>query len=108
DKTRKWAYRAIRQGWPEYEQWLKACLERANAYNLRFMSPMDESEVFGIARSVAKWTYNNMSESSFISFVEKTHSKEIQSKRGASGGRKSRGGGRPVGSFDEKSKSRSE
>ncbi|MCY5064039.1 replication initiation protein, partial [Salmonella enterica subsp. enterica serovar 1,4,[5],12:i:-] len=23
DKTRKWAYRAIRQGWPEYEQWLK-------------------------------------------------------------------------------------
>ncbi|NAV10207.1 replicase, partial [Salmonella sp. zj-f94] len=36
DKTRKWAYRAIRQGWPEYEQWLKACYERASAYNLQF------------------------------------------------------------------------
>ncbi|MCV5365250.1 replication initiation protein, partial [Escherichia coli] len=23
DQTRKWAYRAIRQGWPEYEQWLQ-------------------------------------------------------------------------------------
>lgn len=33
DKTRKWAYRAIRQGWPEYDQWVKACHERANAYN---------------------------------------------------------------------------
>jgi hypothetical protein len=42
DKTRKWAYRAIRQGWPEYEQWLKACYERANAYNLQFPACLDE------------------------------------------------------------------
>ncbi|MGL5146805.1 MAG: replication initiation protein, partial [Plesiomonas shigelloides] len=42
DKTRKWAYRAIRQGWPEYDQWLQACFERAKAYNLQFTAPLDE------------------------------------------------------------------
>ena len=52
DKTRKWAYRAIRQGWPEYEQWLEACYERANAYNLQFTSPLDEKEVGGIAKAL--------------------------------------------------------
>ncbi|MCF2313299.1 replication initiation protein, partial [Klebsiella quasipneumoniae subsp. similipneumoniae] len=61
DKTRKWAYRAIRQGWPEYEQWLQACYERACAYNLQFARPLDENEVRGIAKSIAKWTSNKFS-----------------------------------------------
>ncbi|WP_205419030.1 primase C-terminal domain-containing protein, partial [Klebsiella pneumoniae] len=56
DKTRRWAYRAIRQGWPEYDQWLQACYERASAYNLQFALPLDENEVMGIAKSIAKWT----------------------------------------------------
>ena len=54
DKTRKWAYRAIRQGWPEYEQWLQACYERACAYNLQFVSPLSENEVLGISKSISK------------------------------------------------------
>ena len=65
DKTRKWAYRAIRQGWPEYDQWLQACYERASAYNLQFPAPLDENEVKGIAKSIAKWTNNKFSEISF-------------------------------------------
>ena len=92
NKTRKWAYRAIRQGWPEYEQWLKACYERASAYNLQFASPLDENEVMGIAKSIAKWTQIKLSKDGFDLFVKKTHTKEIQSKRGM----KSKGGGRPV------------
>ena len=91
DKTRKWAYRAIRQGWPQYEQWLQACYERARAYNLQFSAPLDENEVSGIAKSIAKWTYKNFSEANFLQYVADTHSSEIQSKRGM----KSRGGGRP-------------
>ncbi len=91
DKTRKWAYRAIRQGWPEYEQWLQACYERASAYNLQFASPLDENEVIGIAKSISKWTSRNLSKMSFEEFVEKTHTPKIQSKRGM----KSKGGGRP-------------
>ncbi|EIE7027974.1 replication initiation protein, partial [Salmonella enterica subsp. enterica serovar Derby] len=82
DKTRKWAYRAIRQGWPEYEQWLQACYERASAYNLQFLAPLDENEVSGIAKSIAKWTYKNFSEANFVQYVADTHSSEIQSKRG--------------------------
>ncbi|MEH5743272.1 replication initiation protein, partial [Klebsiella pneumoniae] len=91
DKTRKWAYRAIRQGWPEYDQWLQACYERASAYNLQFSAPLDENEVIGIAKSISKWTSRNLSKTSFEEFVEKTHTPKIQSKRGM----KSKGGGRP-------------
>ncbi|MCV5580528.1 primase C-terminal domain-containing protein, partial [Escherichia coli] len=61
DKTRRWAYRAIRQGWPEYDQWLQACYECASAYNLQFALPLDENEVMGIAKSIAKWTECNFS-----------------------------------------------
>ncbi|EQA7186949.1 replication initiation protein, partial [Escherichia coli] len=95
DKTRKWAYRAIRQGWPEYEQWLLACYERAYAYNLQFATPLDEKEVNGIAKSIAKWTYSKFSYDSFSEYVIRTHTKEIQSIRGGKGGKLSKGGGRP-------------
>ena len=95
DKTRKWAYRAIRQGWPEYDQWLQACYERACAYNLQFALPLDENEVMGIAKSISKWTSNHFSGDSFEQYVVATHSSEIQSIRGRIGGKKSIGGGRP-------------
>ncbi|MGS6149956.1 primase C-terminal domain-containing protein, partial [Klebsiella pneumoniae] len=86
-----WAYRAIRQGWPEYDQWLQACYERASVYNLQFAVPLDENEVKGIAKSIAKWTSIKITEKSFEAFVLATHSSDIQSKRG----RVSKGGGRP-------------
>lgn len=98
DKTRKWAYRAIRQGWPEYDQWLQACYERASAYNLQFSAPLDENEVNGIAKSIAKWTHGKFTAESFCEFVKSTHMSKIQSERGRKGGIGgviSRGGGRP-------------
>lgn len=95
DKTRKWAYRAIRQGWPEYDQWLQACYERAYAYNLQFSAPLDENEVNGIAKSIAKWTHGEFTAESFYEFVKSTHMSKIQSERGRKGGVISRGGGRP-------------
>lgn len=100
DKTRKWAYRAIRQGWPEYEQWLQACYERACAYNLQFVSPLSENEVLGISKSISKWTANNFSEDRFIEYIKNTHRSEIQRKRGGKGGNLSNSGGRPKGSFN--------
>uniref|UniRef100_UPI0028A6F93C replication initiation protein n=1 Tax=Pantoea septica TaxID=472695 RepID=UPI0028A6F93C len=96
DKTRKWAYRAIRQGWPEYDQWLQACYERASAYNQQLAAPLDENEVSGIAKSIAKWTHGKLTEESFHEYVSRTHTTEIQSKRGRLGGMKSRGGGRYI------------
>jgi len=96
DKTRKWAYRAIRQGWPEYDQWLQACYDRASAYNLQFAAPLDEKEMLGIAKSIAKWTHRELTEESFQNYVKETHSTEVQSKRGSLGGRVSHGGGRKI------------
>jgi len=86
DKTRKWAYRAIRQGWPEYDQWLQACYERASAYNLLFSAPLDENEVSGIVKSIAKWTHARFSENTFSNYVLSTHTSEIQKRRGISSG----------------------
>jgi len=88
DKTRKWAYRAIRQGWPEYEQWLQACYERACAYNIQFTEPLDEKEVRGVSKSIAKWIFSNFSQSGFEQYVIKTHTSEIQSRRGRLSGLK--------------------
>jgi len=68
--------------------------ERAYAYNLQFSAPLDENEVNGIAKSIAKWTSKNFTSSSFEEFITKTHSPEIQSKRGRVGGLISKGGGR--------------
>ncbi len=65
------------RGWPEYEQWLQACYERASAYNLQFAVPLDENEVSGIAKSIAKWTSSKFSEESFSDFVKKTHTKKF-------------------------------
>ncbi len=93
DETRKWAYRAIRQGWPEYDQWLKACHERASAYNLQFAAPLDENEVNGIAKSIAKWTREKFSEESFLRYIKLTHGSSVQSRRGKIGGSISSGGG---------------
>lgn len=33
EMTRKWAYRAIRQGWPAFSQWLDAVIQRVEMYN---------------------------------------------------------------------------
>ncbi|WP_085046926.1 replication initiation protein [Cronobacter sakazakii] len=96
EKTRKWAYRAIRQGWPDYDVWLAACIERVDAYNLKFTSPLDRNEVLSIAKSIAKWTSDKFSPESFNEYVALTHGSKIQAKRGRLGGLKSKGGGRKV------------
>lgn len=64
EKLRTWAYRAIRQGWPEYERWHEAVLERARAYNA-FEAPLPDNEVRATAKSVAKWTHSRLSQEGF-------------------------------------------
>lgn len=83
----KWSYKAIRQGWPDYEQWLEACFTRAVGYNKQqFKQPLPENEVKHTAKSVAKWTHKNFSPSAFSAW---------QANQGAKGGKISKGGGRP-------------
>lgn len=77
DRLRLWSYKAIRQGWPGFDRWHLAVLERARAYN-DFAVPLHESEVRATAKSVAKWTHRNFSPSAFSA---------LQSARGRRGGR---------------------
>ena len=87
DYLSTWAYKAIRQGWPEYERWLEACLTRAEGYNKKtFKEPLPQSEIKATAKSVARWTHKNFSAAGFS---------EWQAKQGAKGGKVSKGGGRP-------------
>ena len=80
EKLRTWAYRAIRQGWPEYERWHEAVLTRAQAYN-DFEAPLPDSEVRATAKSVARYTHRNFSPANFSA---------VQAQRGGKKGEKAR------------------
>lgn len=86
DDLRLWAYKAIRQGWPGFQQWQAACLDRAFGYNAQFAAPLGLSEVRHIAKSVAKWTHKNLSRESFERLVRATHAPELQAARGRKSG----------------------
>lgn len=77
DSLRKWAYKAIRQGYPEHEQWTRACEQRALMINNQLSSPLDRAEIMHIAKSVAKFTARNFSKQGFS---------EWQSTQGKKGG----------------------
>ncbi|EAV2605866.1 plasmid replication protein [Salmonella enterica] len=86
EKTRRWAYRAIRQGYPDFTQWLAAVIQRVEMYNAQLTNPLSLPECACIGRSIAKWTYQRMSEKAFAQFVADTHTPEIQAIRGRKGG----------------------
>ena len=73
NRLRKWAYKAIRQGWPDADQWHRACLDRAVGYN-QTCNPLPVSEVHATAKSVGKWTYRHFSSAAFS---------ELQAHRGS-------------------------
>jgi hypothetical protein len=89
EKTRQWAYKAIRQGWPGFDGWQAAVIERATGYNVQFEQQLPANEVRHTAKSIAKWTHRNLTPAGFSA---------VQAARGAKGGRLSKGGGRPSGS----------
>lgn len=80
NSLRQWAYKAIRQGWPQFDAWLAACETRAKGYNSRFTDPLPLNEVRHTAKSVAKYVFNNFSPAGFS---------EWQSVQGRKGGLKS-------------------
>lgn len=66
DDLRQWSYKAIRQGYPVFEQWYNAVLQRAEMINARFEQPLAFNELKHIAKSVAKWTNQHFSAQGFI------------------------------------------
>ncbi|EBY1626332.1 replication initiation protein [Escherichia coli] len=87
ETLRKWAYRGIRQGWPDYGRWLEAVSQRAEMINVQFRVPLSPSEYLATARSVAKYTHRNFTPETFAQYVADTHTPEIQAARGRKGGK---------------------
>lgn len=74
----KWAYKAIRQGYPRYEQWYTAVLQRVEMLNAQYgREGLDYGEYKHIAKSIATWTDRNFSKQGFA---------EWQSSQGKKGG----------------------
>ena len=90
EMTRKWAYRAIRQGWPAFSQWLEAVIQRVEMYNASLPVPLSLAECRAIGKSIAKYTHRNFTPETFAQYVADTHTPEIQAARGRKGGSKSK------------------
>ena len=74
----KWAYKAIRQGWPDYDDWYRAVLQRVELVNRKINKPLlDYNEYKHIAKSIARFTHKEFSKQGFS---------EWQSERGRLGG----------------------
>ena len=77
EKGRKWSYRAIRQGWPAFSQWLDAVIQRVEMYNASLPVPLSPPECRAIGKSIAKYTYRKFSPEGFSA---------VQAARGRKGG----------------------
>ncbi|PSY85237.1 replication initiation protein [Escherichia coli] len=78
EKSRKWSYRAIRQGWPAFSQWLDAVIQRVEMYNASLLVPLSPAECRAIGKSIAKYTYRKFSPEGFSA---------VQAARGRKGGK---------------------
>jgi hypothetical protein len=87
DDLRKWAYRAVRLHWKPagFPAWQAACLDKAESLN-QFPEPLPYAEIKATAKSVSKWTWQNITPGGFRDYVERTHTPELQAKRGKVGG----------------------
>lgn len=84
DVTRKWAYSEIRkpQGWFGYEFWFSVVYAKAMAVNCHFVEPLTSTEVKGIAKSIAKWTWDNMSPEGFKAWGDNRRNKSLTVRQG--------------------------
>lgn len=87
DTLRQWAYKAVPEYWkPNGETvWSQAVRERAHGYNI-FANQLQVKEVDQIAKSVSRWVWKNFSPAARQDLIERTHTPELQAKRGAKKG----------------------
>lgn len=91
DSVRQWAYGAIRDFWAAgFEAWARAVRHQVEEVGGQFDPPLEASHCGSIAKSIAKWTWQRMTPSSFATFVQATHKPEVQALRGRQKGAKKR------------------
>lgn len=91
DDLRFWSYKAVTGYWrPGGESaWLNAVRDHAHTLNL-FASPLQLKEVDQIAKSVGNWVWKRFNPRERRALIERTHTPEIQAKRGQLKGAKLR------------------
>ncbi|MBU2843693.1 replication initiation protein [Acidithiobacillus thiooxidans] len=89
DEGRKWAYQAIRDHWAPngLPRWQEAVLGQLRAINGQFHEPLPFSEVKATARSIAKWTWRNITPQGLQELIDRTHTPEKQAERGKASGK---------------------
>lgn len=69
ETLRKWSYKAVRRHWggglDGWNAWISETNSRALVFNSDFRTPLDGTEVWHLAKSVAKWTWKNFSQEEF-------------------------------------------
>jgi hypothetical protein len=91
DNLRQWAYRAVSDHWKPNGQrsWDIAVRDKAHSYNT-FPEALQSKEVDQIAKSVSSWVWKHFSPSARRDLIERTHTPELQAKRGSMKGAKRR------------------
>ncbi|MEJ2630414.1 MAG: replication initiation protein [Acidihalobacter sp.] len=81
---RKWAYTAISGYWGPagYDVWRQAVTARLSDINAQFPVPLLDSEVRATAKSIARWTWRNITPASRANLIARTHTSEQQAERG--------------------------
>lgn len=77
DRTRYWAYRAIRDSWLNFDTWAYMVHAVAMKFNEEFASPLAEKEVGYLSKSVATWVWDNMSPAGFAKWADNRRKKSI-------------------------------
>lgn len=80
DRVRSWAYRAIRQVWLSKDFWRYSVEVVAQGYN-DFPTPLPYPELKATAKSVANWTWANMSPEGFNRWSEARRAKSLAVRR---------------------------
>lgn len=64
ENVRIWSYREIRKYWgsreEHYTDWVSAVRYRCQEENAKFSEPLDIRELWGIAKSISRWTWKHM------------------------------------------------
>ena len=84
EKLRKWAYRAIGGYWTDgFDAWMYQVSQMARAFNCALEKPLFPNEVSHIAKSVARWTWREITPERLEELIARTHTPGLQRARRA-------------------------
>ncbi len=84
DTVRLWSYNAVRDFWAPggFDRWHKAVAAHVAAVNCQFPTPLPFGELKAIAKSIAGWTWRNITPKGLQELIQRTHTSDLQAERG--------------------------